>query len=184
MASSNSILDFFDSYNKKHGFADQEDEYMKHEYLNMTIYAFYNLLDFIKVVSMSDYKPIEDDWYALRDNVCKLRTRLKEKYWDEIVYSDVEDMMFNVRHHSDCHFTEPWFGTFYDYMENDNAIVDKKGTSVFDMDYKTMMKYAKSLEFDGAGHETHSKQVVAWMERHKHLFEKDGKTPKANKKEK
>lgn len=158
MASSNNILDFFDEYNKKHGFEDEEDEFMKHEYLNMCIYAFYNLLDFIKTVSMTDYKPLVEDWDALRDNVKKLRNRLKRKYWAEIVNSDVEDMLYNVRHHSDCHFTECWYGTFYDYMEKDQPILA--------MDYKEMMKYAKSLEFDGAGHEVHSRQVVAWVKRH------------------
>ena len=131
----------------------------------MSIYSFYNLLDFIKTVSMTDYNPVEEDWYALRDNVAKLRSRLKEKYWDEIVFSDIEDMLFNVKHHSDCHFTEPWFGTFYDYIEKD-AIIDENGTSIFDMDYDTMIKFAKSLTFDAVGHEIHSRQVVAWANRH------------------
>ena len=158
MASSNSILDFFDKYNKKNGFEDQEDEYMKHEYLNMTIYSFYNLLDFVKVVSSTDYKPLKEDWYELRNNVKKLRDRLLNKYWDEIVYSDIEDMLYQVKHFSDCHFTECWFGNFYDYMN--------KGSELLSMEYDDMIKYAKSLEFDGVGHEIHSKQVVAWKKRH------------------
>lgn len=158
MASSNSILDFFDEYNKLHGFVDQEDEFMKHEYLNMNIYAFYNLLDFIKEVSATDYKPLEEDWYALRDNVRRLRSRLKDKYWDEIVYSDIEDMLYQVKHFSDCRFTECWFGTFYDYMN--------KGTDILDMNYDEMFEYSKSLQFDGAGHEIHSPQVIAWQKRH------------------
>ena len=49
------ILDFFDEFNKKYGFEDQEDECMKHEYLDMAIYAFYNLLDFLKEVAATDY---------------------------------------------------------------------------------------------------------------------------------
>ena len=159
MASSNSILDFFDEYNHKYGFVDKEDEFMKHEYLNMCIYSFYNLLDFVKTVASRDYKPVEEDWYALRDNVKRLRQRLKDKYWDEIVYSDVEDMLYQVRHHSDCHFTECWFGNFYDYMKTEHKLLR--------MNYDSMMKYAKELEFDGVGHEIHSKQVVAWQERHK-----------------
>lgn len=158
MASSNSILDFFDKYNKEHGFEDQEDEFMKHEYLNMTIYSYFNLLDFIKEVSSTDYKPIEEDWYALRDNVKRLRQRLKDKYWDEIVYSDVEDMLFNVRHYSDCRTTESWLGTFYDYMAEELDILS--------MDYDAMTEYAHSLEFDAVGHELHSPQVLAWQKRH------------------
>lgn len=158
MASSNSILDFFEEYNKKHGFEDQEDEYMKHEYLNMTIYSFYNLLDFIKEVASTDYEPIEDDWYALRDNVKKLRDRLLDKYYEEIIYSDIEDMLYQVKNHTDCHFTECWFGNFYDYMNEEHELLR--------MTYNQMIEYAHSLEFDGAGHEIHSKQVIAWMKRH------------------
>jgi len=160
MASSNAILDFFDDYNKKHGFEDQEDEFMKHEYLNMCIYAFYNLLDFLKEVSSTDYKPIEEDWYALRDNVKKLRQRLKNKYWNEIVYSDIEDMLYQVKHFSDCKFTECWFGNFYDYMNTNYC------ETIFNFNYKQMIEYCKTLEFDGAGHEVHSPQVKAWAERH------------------
>lgn len=169
MASSNTILDFFEEFNKKNKFEDQEDEFMKHEFLNMSIYAFYNLLDFIRTVSMTKYKPLKEDWYALRDNVAKLRSRLKDKYWDEIVYSDIEDMMFSVRHYSDCHFVEPWIGTFYDYMSDDGEYAK---LDIFNMDYDAMMKYSKSLQFDGAGHEIHSKQVVAWEKRHPN-FNKD-----------
>lgn len=158
MASSNSILDYFCDFNKKYGFEDEEDEYMKHEYLNMTIYAFYNLLDFIKEVASTDYQPLEEDWIALRDNVKKLKTRLKEKYWDEIIYSDVEDMLYQVKHYSDCHFTESWIGTFYDFIN--------KEVELFNMNYEQMINYSKTLEFDGVGHEIHSPQVIAWEKRH------------------
>lgn len=163
MASSNSILDFFEVYNKKNGFEDQEDEFMKHEFLNMTIYSFYNLLDFIRTVAVTDYKPLKEDWYALRDNVKRLRSRLKDKYWDEIVFSDIEDMIYHVRHHSDCHFVEPWIGTFYDYMSDDG---DYSKIDILNMDYDAMIEYSKSLKFDAAGHEIHSKQVIAWSKRH------------------
>lgn len=159
MASSNSILDFFSDFNKKYKFEDEEDEYMKHEYLNMTIYSWYNLLDFLKEVASTDYEPLEEDWYELRDNAKKLRQRLKDKYWDEIVYSDIEDMLYNIRHYSDCRFTESWNGTFYDYMNNE--------IDWLSMSYDEMMKYAKSLEFDSVGHEVNSPQVKAWIKRHK-----------------
>lgn len=158
MASSNSILNYFDDFNKKNGFEDKQDEFMKTEYLNMNIYAFYNLLDFIKTVASTDYKPIEEDWYALRDNVRDLRKRLYNKYWAEIVNSDVEDMLYNVKHFSDVHFCECWFGTFYDYMETEHEILR--------MSYDEMIKYAEGLEFDAVGHEVHSRQVKAWVARH------------------
>lgn len=158
MASSNSILDFFEEFNKKNNFEDEEDEFMKHEYLSMNIYAWYNLLDFIKEVSITDYKPLEEDWYSLRDNVKKLRNRLKEKYWDEIVYSDIEDMLYQIRHHTDCRPCESWDGNFYDYM--------KKETKILKLNYNEMMEYAHSLQFDMAGHEINSPQVKAWEKRH------------------
>lgn len=164
MASSNSILDFFEEFNHENGYEDEEDEFMKHEYLNMTVYSFYNLLDFLKEVSSTDYEPLEEDWYSLRDNVKKLRERLKNKYWDEIVYSDIEDMLYQVHHHSDVRFTESWIGTFYDYMKDDNEIVN----NILSMSYDDMKKYCKEeLKFDEAGHEVHSPQVLAWQERHK-----------------
>lgn len=160
MASSNSILDFFEEFNKKNDFEDQEDEYLKHEYLNMTVYSFYNLLDFLKEVASTDYKPLEEDWEALRVNVKRLRDRLYNKYWHEIIYSDIEDMLYNVHHNSDVRFCESWIGTFYDYMNEENPILN--------MSYDEMMKYCEGLTFDGANHEVHSPQVIAWEKRHKH----------------
>lgn len=161
MASSNSILDFFEEFNKKYGFEDQEDEYMKHEFLNMTIYSFYNLLDFLREVSMTDYNPKKEDWYALRDNVTILRDRLKNKYWNEIVYSDVEDMLYQVKNYSDVRFTESWIGNFYDYMNKD--------VEVLKFSYREMRNYCKTLEFDGALHEIHAPYVQAWVKRHEEI---------------
>ena len=159
MASSLSIYEFFKAFNKKYDFENEEDEMMKQELLNMNVYAFYNLLDFLKEVASTDYKPLEEDWYALRDNVSKLREELINTYWDEIVYSDIEDMLYQVHHQSDVRFTESWIGTFYDYMKEKNDILD--------MDYNQMMDYCKELKFDQAGHEMHSPQVIAWKKRHK-----------------
>ena len=158
MASSNSILDFFEAYNKKHGIEDEKDEYMKHEFLNMNIYAYFNLLDFLKETASTDYDPKEEDWIALRDNVRKLRRRLKNKYWAEIVYSDIEDMLYQVRHFSDCRSCESWIGTFYDYMN--------KETDILSYSYDEMRKYCSTLKFDAAMHELHSPQVIAWQKRH------------------
>lgn len=163
MASSNSILDFFDDFNKKYNFEDQEDEFMKHEYLNMSIYAFYNFLDFLKEVASTDYEPLEEDWYSLRNNVERLRQRLKDKYWDEIVYSDIEDMLYQVKHYSDVRFCESWIGNFYDYINDPDGTI----AELFKMSYEEMLEYCKTLEFDGANHEIHSPQVVAWTKRHK-----------------
>lgn len=158
MASSNSIIDFFIEYNKKHGIEDEEDEAMKHELLNMTIYSFYNILDFLKEVSSTDYVPLEVDWYELVENVSALRTKLKSMFWDEIVYSDTEDMLYQIKHLSDVHFTESWIGTFYDYINKEQPILS--------FTYDEMLKYCETLMFDGAGHEIHSPQVVAWTKRH------------------
>lgn len=158
MGSSNSILDFFEEFNEKYNFEDQEDEFMKHEFLNMNIYAFYNLLDFLREVASTDYEPLEEDWYALRDNVSRLRRRLLNKYWDEIVYSDIEEMLYNVKNFSDCRFCESWIGNFYDYMNKD--------VKELEFSYDEMIDYCNKLEFDAVGHEVHSPQVLAWVRRH------------------
>lgn len=165
MASSNSIIEYFMDYNKKHGIEDEEDEAMKHELLNMTIYAFYNLLHFLKEVASTDYKPLEEDWYVLRDNVKLLKNKLKNTFWDEIVYSDVYDMLHNVKHHSDIQFCESWLGTFFDFMDN-GFYFKGKHKDLLEFNYYQMAEYCKALEFDAAGHEIHSSQVIAWKRRH------------------
>lgn len=171
MASSNSIIEYFMAYNKKHGIEEVEDEAMKRELLNMTIYAWYNLLHFLREVASTDYIPIEEDWYMLRDNVKSLRKKLKDIFWNEIVYSDVEDMLYTVKHHSDIQFCESWLGTFYDFI-NDGSYYETKNkrTNILALSYKQMLEYCSTLEFDSAGHEIHSKQVQAWLRRHKNVY--------------
>lgn len=171
MASSNSIIDYFMDYNKKHGIEDEEDEAMKQELLNMTIYAFYNFLHFLKEVASTDYKPLEEDWYVLRDNVKLLKNKLKGLFWDEIVDSDIYDMLHNVKHHSDIQFCESWLGTFFDFMNRAFSCSIKIGRykkqkDILNLNYDEMIEYCKSLEFDAAGHEIHSQQVKAWQLRH------------------
>lgn len=168
MASSNSILDYFMEYNKKHNIEEEEDEAMKHEVLNMTIYAFYNLLDFLKEVASTDYKPLKEDWNILKKSVKLLKKKLVDVFWDEIVYSDVEDMLFTVKHYSDIHFCESWFGTFYDFIEKGFYIkIGSIRKDVLELSYDEMVQYCATLEFDSANHEIHSKQVKAWKKRHK-----------------
>ena len=164
MASSNSIIEYFLEYNKKHGIEDQEDEAMKHELLNMTVYAFYNFLDFLKEVAATDYDPLKEDWEALRVNVGKLRKKLKDMFWDEIVYSDIEDMLYSVKHHSDVRFCESWLGTFYDFI---NKGYTYKGRDLLQMTYDQMREYCKTLQFDAVGHEIHAPYVRAWAKRHR-----------------
>lgn len=197
MRSSLEIQKFFDEFNKKYGFEDQEDEVMKHEYLQMNIYAFYNLLDFFREVSMTDYEPVKEDWYELRDAVAELRQKLKDKYWDEIVYSDVEDQLFNTHHHSDVRFVESWIGNFYDYMNKDVLVTVEKFDDVdrelkyvgqtfdiFKMEYDEMMDYCHSLLFDSVPHETHMSQVRAWISRHPKKEEEKEEDKKSKKSKK
>ena len=158
MKSSASILDFFEEFNKKNDIESEEDENFKMRLLNMNIYSFYNMLDFLKEVASTNYIPLEEDWQALKEGVNHLRDKLKNKYWDEICYSSIEDELFNVKHHSDVHFTESWIGTFFDFINEDQELLT--------MSYDKMLEYCKGLEFDGVGHEIHSKQVVAWQKRH------------------
>lgn len=167
MASSNSILEYFMEFNKKHNIEDQEDEAMKHEVLNMTIYAYYNLLSFLREVGGTDYKPIKEDWDILRSSVKALKKKLKDVFWDEIVYSDVDDMLYMVKHHSDIQFCESWLGTFYDFINKGFYI--KMGSirkDILELSHNEMTEYCSKLQFDGMGHELHSKQVKAWVKRH------------------
>lgn len=158
LKSSGSILDYFEKFNEEHDIESEEDEIFKMRLLNMTIYGFYNVLDFLKEVASTDYEPLEEDWYALLEGINHLRDKLKDKYWDEIIYSMVEDNLFQVHHQSDVHFTESWIGTFYDFINKEQKILK--------MSYAEMLEYCKELEFDEAGHEIHSPQVVAWQKRH------------------
>lgn len=135
MAGANSVLDYYEEFNKKNDI--ENEEYMKSEHLNMAIYSFYNLLDFLKEVSTTDYKPLEEDWYMLRDNVRLLRQRLKDKYYSQLKQSEIEDMLYNIRHFTDCRVTESWIGNFYDYMNNYQWILY--------MSYECMLKYCKEL---------------------------------------
>lgn len=158
MKSSAAILDYCEKFNEKNEIEEEEDESLKIRTLNMTIYAFYNILDFIREVSSTDYIPLEEDWEALLEGVNFLRDKIKEKYWDEIIYSAVEDELYNVKNHSDCRFCESWIGTFYDFINQEQKILS--------MTYQEMLQYADSLKFDEIGHEIHSPQVVAWKKRH------------------
>ena len=170
MASSNTIVEFMMKYNKDHNIEVQEDEAMKHRLLNMTIYSFFNLADFLKTVGLSHqankidnknpaYIPKEEDWYLLRDNCAKLRQHLL-KYYKEIQYADIEDELYKVRHMSDARICNVWYATFYEYMD--------KPCKFFGMTYDEMMKYATKLEFDNGGINcTSSPQFKAFTERRK-----------------
>lgn len=168
MASSNTIIEFMKGYNKKYGIEAKEDEAMKHRLLNMVIYSYFNLADFLKTVGYSHqinkidarnpaYNPKEEDWLLLRDNCSKLRAHLLE-YYKEIQYADIEDELYKVRHMSDARVCNVWFGTFYEYME--------KPCKFFGMNYKEMMNYATKLEFDnGAINCVSSPQFKAFISR-------------------
>lgn len=168
MASSNTIVEFMEKYNKDHNIEEKEDEAMKHRLLNMTIYSYFNLADFLKTVGISHqmnkvdnknpaYTPKEEDWYLLRDNCAKLRQHLL-KYYKEIQYADIEDELYKVRHMSDARVCNVWYATFYDYMN--------KPCKFFGMTYEEMMKYATKLEFDNGGINcTSSPQFKAFISR-------------------
>lgn len=157
MRSSNIIFEFFNEFNKKNGIDEQEDEYMKHEILNMTAYSFYNYLWFMRDLAMGwdDCKP--QYWEILVDAVNDLRKKLLV-YWDEICPSDVVDMLYRVKNMSDVRFVESWIGSFENWVVN--------GHRTLSMNYEEIKEYAKNLEFDGANHEIHSPYVKAWVKRH------------------
>lgn len=158
MRSSNIIFEFFERFNKENNIGEQEDEYMKHEILNMTAYAFYNYLWFLRDLACGweDCKP--EYWNILVSAVGDLRKKLL-CYWEEICPSDITDMLYQIKHMSDVRFVESWIGSFEHWV--------LYGHETLDMDFDQIRKYTETLEFDGANHEIHTPYVQAWIRRHK-----------------
>ncbi len=157
MRSSNIIFEFFDNFNRKNNIIAENDEYMKHEILNMTAYGFYNYLWFIRDLACGWKDCKKEYWNILAAAVRDLRKKLLV-YWDEIVPSDVTDMLYGVKNRSDCRFVESWIGSFEDFVE--------KGHKTLDMSFEEIRNYADTLQFDEANHEVHSSYVQAWVKRH------------------
>lgn len=157
MRSSNIIFEFFDKFNQENGINEQEDEYMKLEILNMTAYGFYNFLWFIRDLACGWDDCKSEYWEVLVSAVNDLRHKLLF-YWDEIVPSDVTDMLYKVKNMSDCRFVESWIGSFEDFVV--------KGHDTLNMSFDEIREYADGLEFDGANHEIHATYVKAWQKRH------------------
>lgn len=133
--------------------ADNYKEEEKHELLNMSVYCFFNLLDFIKQVATTDFIPTEREWYTLRDASIWLATELNNII-AEIVPCDIHDEFYRVHHLSDAHFVEPWID-FMDFV--------KGKFNFLSMDYQEMLDTAHSMDFDGAGHYKYAPYVTAWM---------------------
>jgi hypothetical protein len=134
---------------------------MKHKILNMAIYSWFNLYDFIWTVGQSrptsnPYKPLKEDWDLLRDSVKSLREKLLY-YWDEIQDNDVVDEIHVVMHKTDCKIRNLWEGTFFDYIN--------KGCRWLDYDFETMLKETEKLDFDSTNCQQ-SPKVKAWKKRH------------------
>ncbi len=157
MKSSSIIFDYMTAFNKANNIEDQEDEYMKHEILNMCIYSFYNYLWFLKDLSQGWDDCQEEYWEVLREGVAELLERLRV-YWDEIVPSDVADTLYAVKHHSDCRFIESWIGSFEKFVT--------QGHWTLSCNFSEIKEYCKTLEFDAAMHEIHASYVTAWQKRH------------------
>lgn len=158
MRSSNIIFEFFDRFNQKNNILEEEDEYMKHEILNMTAYGFYNYLWFIRDLSLGWKDCKEEYWKILVGAVNDLRQKLL-LYWEEICPSDIVDTLYCVKNMSDIRFVESWIGSFENFVVN--------GHKTLHMNFPEIKKYAKTLEFDAANHEIHSTYVQAWSKRHK-----------------
>ena len=165
MNSSNTIFDYMLKYNKEHNIQIEQDEFMKHRLLNMSLYSFFNLYDFVWTVGQTkntnnSYKPIEQDWYLLRDNVKKLRNRLLDTYYEEIQDNDIVNEYWAVINRSDAHIHNTFEGNFFDFMKEEPRWLS--------YDYNTMMIEATKLDFDGVNC-LQSKQVKAFEKRHKSL---------------
>lgn len=152
MTGSCEIIKYMRDFEKPDWAEEQYKEEEKHKLLNMNIYCFFNLLDFIKTVASTDFIPTSEEWDTLRNASKWLRDNLKE-YFDEIIPSDIYTELYNVHHHSDVHFVEPWI-TFEDYIHN--------GLDFLSMDYNEMMASARAMQFDEAGHYKYAPYVTEW----------------------
>ena len=160
MRASTRIFDFMKNFNNKYlpeNKKREEDEILKHEILNMNIYAFYNFLWFMRDLSDGWEDCTAHNWIILRNALTTLRQQLLP-YWKEIVPSDVSDMLYQVKHHSDVRFIESWIGSFENYIN--------KPTDLLLYSFDRLKEYCSKLEFDGCNHEIHSEFVKAWNLRH------------------
>lgn len=155
MNSSNTIYKYMRDYCSKKGLSPEEDEELKMRLLNMTIYSFFNLYDFIITVMSTDYKPLVEDWELLRDNCKELREQLLY-YYDEIQDNDVVRTYEAVLDRSDARIHNTFEGSFFDYM--------REQPHWLDYDYDTMMTEAHKLHYDGVNVDS-SRQVKAWRRR-------------------
>lgn len=169
MGSSIAIYQKMKEYNEAHNISLKEDEHLKHRLLNQTIYAFYNLVDFIWTVGATKnfpvdagdtrkpYTPKEHHWTLLRDNTKWLRKELLNTYYPEIQDNDIICELEGVLHRSDCRVHNTWDCNFMDFM--------KKGWKWLNFDYNKMMEEARKLDFDGMNC-LQSPKVEAWKNRH------------------
>lgn len=160
MRSSNRIFDFIKNFNQQYITEEdkywEEDEGLKHEILNMTVYSFYNFLWFIRDLATGWDDCKEEYWDILRESVLDLRNKLLT-FWDEIVPSDISDMLYQVKHHSDCRFIESWIGSFEKFIN--------EGCEYLSYSFDEIKEYASKLSFDGANHEKDAPYVKAWIKR-------------------
>ena len=160
MNSSCNIFEYYKWFNKTHNIENDKDEFMKHEILNMNVYAYFNYLHWLHDMSLGwkdDKQCLEEDWELYTRVLKKLREELFV-YWDEIVPSDVFMMLSDIKRNSDVQFVESWIGSFENWVVN--------GHETMDMSFKDIKKYCSKLKFDKANHEVNSKYAKAWLERH------------------
>lgn len=161
MHSSCMIFEYYKWFNEYHNIVKEKDEFMKMEILNINVYAFFNYLSWLKEMSLGwkdDKECIEEDWELYKESLKKLNAELKV-YWNEIVPSDVWQMLTGIKNCSDVRFVESWIGSFENWVEN--------GHETLNMSFKDIKKYCSTLKFDEAEHEIHSSYVKAFKERHK-----------------
>ncbi len=157
MQSSILIFDYFKNFAEKNGILEQEDEYLKHEILNMCAYSYYNYLYFLYDLSHDWNDCKAEYWNAVKNGLKGLKERLMP-YWCEIVPSDIIETLYNIKNHSDLRFIEGWRGSFEEFINN--------GDKLLNYDFNEIKDYCKTLQFDGAMHEISANYVKAWKKRH------------------
>lgn len=118
MNGSVNVLDFMkDMELNKIEWNEEIEAQYRHDILNMTIYSYFTFLSFIRHVASTDYIPaLQQDWYLLRDSCNTLREKCLE-YYQSYTYTEKINEYYEVNHHTDVQFTEPW-------IDFDSYIVD------------------------------------------------------------
>ena len=140
MAGSLNILEYM-KCSKSIEFGQEQQVQIRRKVLNMTMYAYFTLLSFIRHVASTDWVPERKDWYTLQSACINLNKILIE-YYDTYTYTEKIEEYYIVKNMTDVQFTEPWVD-FDTYVEG--------GCREMLWSYDNLLACKNSYHFNEAG---------------------------------